>query len=336
MTRILIKSGWLGSNTRKWYEDSGDLGDHIIGIVTELEARGYLVDFSGEKNKSRKNQYRCEIHIERQLSFENNKKICLYCEPSFVQPQNIIFPEPKYDLIFRMDRNKNLKLNEIYYSYPRNFTNEPLKKWVDRDLLISCISANKNSVLRSKHSLYVKRRNYIFNFTERFGFDFHLYGGGWDLRNHPIGLIGKMLFRVSWLRPLLKRPNPIPSYRGKCDSKGEVMLRSRFSLCIENTQYPGCMTEKMIDCFRFGTVPLYLGPRDISDMIDPSLYIDLRRFGTDTELFEFIEAFNEADYEKWLQNLQHHRVKISENHSVQRFASRIVDAVDEVLREGPA
>ena len=34
-----------------------------------------------------------------------------------------------------------------------------------------------------------------------------------------------------------------------------------FSIAIENTIYKDYFTEKLIDCFRTGTVPLYWGPR---------------------------------------------------------------------------
>lgn len=111
------------------------------------------------------------------------------------------------------------------------------------------------------------------------------------------------------------------------------MQRSKFTLCVENTQYPGCMTEKMIDCFRFGSVPLYLGPPDIGDMIDPSLFIDLRQFPESDALFSFIENFNEADYQQWRERLELHRADIRSKHSISGFVKMVSNAVEDAIAQ---
>lgn len=42
----------------------------------------------------------------------------------------------------------------------------------------------------------------------------------------------------------------------------------RFSVEIENAVIPGYFTEKLIDCMRSGTIPIYRGDPDISDLFD--------------------------------------------------------------------
>jgi hypothetical protein len=37
-----------------------------------------------------------------------------------------------------------------------------------------------------------------------------------------------------------------------------------FSICIENDIYDGYFTEKILDCFATGTIPVYMGTKDIS------------------------------------------------------------------------
>lgn len=330
MANILIKSGWLGSNTLEWYANSGDLGDHVVGLVHHLGKRHSVV-FSGD-SRYKGRTFDLEVHIERQISTNRkSKKILIVCEPHFVQPQNLIFPKLNYAGVFEIDSIPSKKSNVRKYRYPRELSDEQNSLWEERDILISCINANKNAVIASNYNLYFERNDLIRRFDSKFGDQFHLYGGGWDLRDHPVGLLAKVAFRLSWLRPLLKRQKPLASYRGKCDSKAEIMQRSKFTLCVENTQYPGCMTEKMIDCFRFGSVPLYLGPPDIGDMIDPSLFVDLRQFNDREALFAFIENYSEMDYEQWRERLELHRADIRARHSVSGFIEMVCSAVEEAI-----
>lgn len=330
MGNILIKSGWLGTNDLEWYVNSGDLGDHVVRLVQHLEQR-HSVFFSGDPGH-RGRTFDVEIHIERQISFaRHTKKILIICEPHFVQPQNLLLPRLKYSMIFQIDSVESSESNVEKYRYPRDLTDEASAPWQARDILISCINANKNSVIRSKYNLYEERSRLIHLLDEKLGDQFHLYGGGWDLRDHPVGLLAKVSFRLSLLKRFLKRPKPLVSYRGKCDSKAEIMGRSKFTLCVENTQYPGCMTEKMIDCFRFGSVPLYLGPGDVGNMIDPSLYIDMRNFDNDLDMFSFMESFTDTDYRAWRRQLDSNRDAIRENHSIANFIKKVDAAVEAAM-----
>jgi hypothetical protein len=335
MANILIKSGWLGKNDLQWYTNSGDLGDHMVGLVSHLKQR-HVVFFSGDAD-FKQQTYDVELHIERQISFNKKaKKILIICEPHFVQPQNYIFPKLNYQKIFEIDTRVSFQDNVVKYRYPRELTNEADLSWDKRSIFISCINANKNAVIRSKYNLYNKRRRYILALNHAFKENFSLYGAGWDLRNHPVGLFAKVIYRLRWLNPVLRRRERLVSYKGLCDAKSDVMRRSKFTLCVENTQFPGCMTEKMIDCFRFGSVPLYLGPPDIANMIDPSLFVDLRAFPDDESLFSFLENFTEKDYQKWRDRLELHRVDIRASHSISGYIKMVSDAIEDVINSAGA
>jgi len=58
-------------------------------------------------------------------------------------------------------------------------------------------------------------------------------------------------------------------FRGPCDRKRETVRRYRFGIAYENTAWPGYVTEKIIDCFVAGVVPVYLGAPDVSDYVPP-------------------------------------------------------------------
>ena len=48
-----------------------------------------------------------------------------------------------------------------------------------------------------------------------------------------------------------------------------------FSVAIENGQYETYFTEKLLDCFATGTIPVYLGAPDIGNHFNKDGIIDL-------------------------------------------------------------
>jgi len=48
-----------------------------------------------------------------------------------------------------------------------------------------------------------------------------------------------------------------------------------FSVAIENGQYETYFTEKLLDCFATGTIPVYLGAPDIGDYFNKDGIVDL-------------------------------------------------------------
>lgn len=77
-------------------------------------------------------------------------------------------------------------------------------------------------------------------------------------------------------------------YRGACESKYEILSRYYFSLCFENMAMKGYVTEKIFDCLYAGTIPLYWGAKDISNLIPSDVYVDCRHFGSWEEMSEKI------------------------------------------------
>jgi hypothetical protein len=51
-----------------------------------------------------------------------------------------------------------------------------------------------------------------------------------------------------------------------------------FSIAIENDSYETYFTEKILDCFATGTIPIYWGARDIGDHFNPDGIINLEDF----------------------------------------------------------
>jgi hypothetical protein len=57
--------------------------------------------------------------------------------------------------------------------------------------------------------------------------------------------------------------------------KEEGLCDYMFSIAIENGQYETYFTEKLLDCFATGTIPVYLGAPDISNYFNKDGIIDL-------------------------------------------------------------
>jgi hypothetical protein len=66
-----------------------------------------------------------------------------------------------------------------------------------------------------------------------------------------------------------------------CADKIEAISAFRFNLCFENVEYPGYVTEKIIDCFVGGTIPVYWGAPDADEIIPRAAYIDGREYSGD-------------------------------------------------------
>ena len=100
-----------------------------------------------------------------------------------------------------------------------------------------------------------------------------LYGPYWgDIGNLPTEGKKRLEGIISSLRP------------SECPDKRETSSGYKFSVCFENVSYPGYVTEKIIDCFKAGVIPIYLGAPDIADFIPRDTFIDFRGFANMDDL----------------------------------------------------
>ena len=54
------------------------------------------------------------------------------------------------------------------------------------------------------------------------------------------------------------------------DKKEDGLKDYCFSICVENDSYPTYFSEKILDCFACGTVPVYYGAPDIAEHFNPN------------------------------------------------------------------
>lgn len=161
-------------------------------------------------------------------------------------------------------------------------------------------------------SLHEKRLAAIAYFLGETSLD--LYGSGWEnLGNLPKEWAKKIAVVIRH------------SYLGKCDDKLEVLSEYRFCLCFENMDASGYVTEKIVDCFVAGTVPLYWGARDIKKIIPPDCFIDIRDFSSFEDLNRFLHTLSEQDILKIITaGREYLQSKDGELHEYQAFAHHIM------------
>jgi len=128
------------------------------------------------------------------------------------------------------------------------------------------------------HDLYIERLSAIRHFGSSDGFD--LYGRGWD---EPASGADAATRRA------IAR-----SYRGSIASDGKLKTLTgyKFTLCFENTIFPGYITEKLFDCLLAGTIPIYLGAPDIGDYVPKDILVDFRDFRDYPSLEEFLRKMS--------------------------------------------
>lgn len=88
----------------------------------------------------------------------------------------------------------------------------------------------------------------------------------------------------------------VPMTPNRVAGKAEFLRRYKFTLAIENTIWPGYMTEKLVDPMYAASIPIYVGDPQASRSFNPEAYIDFAQFSGMKEILEFVrEADNNRD-----------------------------------------
>ena len=90
--------------------------------------------------------------------------------------------------------------------------------------------------------------------------------------------------RLSWVEKLRNQVDLYGRGFNEIEFKEQGLEDYMFSVAIENGSYETYFTEKILDCFATGTVPIYLGAPDIGNYFNPEGIIKLE------DGFEFSES----------------------------------------------
>lgn len=103
-------------------------------------------------------------------------------------------------------------------------------------------------------------------------------------------------FRIECYNRLMAQPNSIDVFgKGIREIVGKIegLKDYKFSIAIENGIYDNYFTEKILDCFLTGTIPIYNGCKNISEFFNINGIII---FDTIEELYDIVTNLTDYDY----------------------------------------
>lgn len=245
--------------------------------------------------------------LENVLQFPKEHALLSVWEPPVVEPA--AYREDYHDHFARVltwndDLVASEKYRKFHIVYPLQ-SMRPVPPFHERRLL-TLISGNKSS--SHPFQLYSERRKVIDFFESQPGNDFTFYGVHWE----PLGL---------------------RNYGGTPKSKFDVLSNFRFSICYENCHsIPGYVTEKILDCFVAGSVPVYWGAPNIEDYVPRDCFIAREDFADEAELYAYLQAMSEEEYNGYLDRIRSYLASdrpevFSHDGFVKTFADEIMAVV---------
>lgn len=219
--------------------------------------------------------------------------------------------------------------------YPNRIEAGPWNGPEKRPLFCVLVASNKALTVVDPRDQYQARVRILEWYERHAPADFHLYGRGWE---RPAALPGRWGRVRNQVRKLLTRvlpaKSPYATWRGPVADKIELLTRARFCLAHENCRdLPGYVTEKLFDCFRAGCVPVYVGPREIAELVAPDCFVDGRAFATPAALHDHLRSIDDDRYRRYQESIRHFLASPSARcFSQQHFAETVVT---EILRDLP-
>ncbi|OIQ85888.1 glycosyltransferase family 10 (fucosyltransferase) [mine drainage metagenome] len=210
-------------------------------------------------------------------------KYLMIFESPIVKPDNHDLEyHKKFDRIFtwgddKADGHRYIKLNYVIDTEPYSDFSKLKSAFHQRKLCVMVAGGGKGG--DHPNELYSHRIRAIRWFEASAPDDFDLFGLHWD-------------------------PAQFPSYKGSVQDKLAALSAYRFAICYENAMgYPGYITEKILDCFRAGVVPVYGGAPNIERWIPMDCFIDFRNFQTYQQLYDYLSTMDEATHAGYMDRI---------------------------------
>lgn len=224
----------------------------------------------------------------------------------------------KFARVFTWNAELHDLPNVVKALSPHRLSHGPFPTYEERDIFSCLINANKAFRKALPSDLYLERINTIRWYEKHAPGKFELYGMGWSKPAPAFGFLGKVRRSIPSMRAKLFGHKPFPSYQGEVSDKGEVLRRSRYSYCYENSRdLTNYITEKIFDSFLYGCVPIYWGADNVLDYIPADCFIDRRAFKNTAAVHEFLLSISAHDYARYQANI----AKFLESNAARKFSS---------------
>jgi hypothetical protein len=187
------------------------------------------------------------------------------------------------------------------------------RRWLDRPREVSL-----KRLLAGWRYRPIARDRYAARFSAITAFpDLDLYGEGWTKRQPAV-------------RPAL-HARALHAYRGAVVDKLATLAQYRFALTIENTRFPGYVSEKLFDCLFAGTVPVYDGAPDVARYVPADAFVDASTFPDYLAVRQFLQAMTETQWQAYVvAGREFLATPAFERFCADTFARELVDALNAV------
>jgi hypothetical protein len=214
---------------------------------------------------------------------------------------------------------------------PHQIAHGKFAYYQERDIFSSLINGNKAFREKLPSDLYSERINVIRWYEKNAPDKFELYGRGWDKPPPEFDLIGKIRRSIPSLNAKLLGKKPFPSYRGELQDKCDVLQRSKFSYCYENNKnLSNYITEKIIDAFTSGCVPVYWGADNVADYIPAKCFIDRRNFKNTADVHQYLLSISPKEYSEYQSAISDFlKSDIAKRFSFEHFVSTVVNEISQ-------
>ena len=127
-----------------------------------------------------------------------------------------------------------------------------------------------------------------------------------DKRKFLVYISSQCIKERDKLFSLIKKLNPTAEALGKCSNTSDgkrlpgswedldkIYAQYNFGFAMENKQYPGYITEKILNVFKGGAIPIYWGDsKTVEKIFNPKAYIDVSKFNSFEDAADYIVKLN--------------------------------------------
>ncbi|MBF8263326.1 MAG: putative fucosyl transferase [Parachlamydiales bacterium] len=250
--------------------------DHILR--EEIEKAGFNLEFSSDASdlEDAAAIISWEINdaiLNNIIKHPTKNCVLLTFEPPMITP-HYYHPAIKQYFGTIYTSTDDLVDNETYFKLhtpSRSHLKVPdsLPEFSQRKL---CVIVAGNKTINRREEFYSQRRKVATFFTKTGELD--LYGFGWQ---------------------------GMSSWKGEAgnNDKWNVLQNYRFNICYENSGPDGYITERLVDAFTCGCIPIYLGPDNTSNYIPKDCYLDIRDFSSYQSLYSFMKNMDQTTYDSY-------------------------------------
>jgi hypothetical protein len=157
-------------------------------------------------------------------------------------------------------------------------------------------------------SLYKHKINLINYFEKNCPSELLLFGINWDInyfyKEKYLIILNKFLNYLKKINLHNFFFNKKKVYRGFFQNKIQKVSEAKFDFCIENSDYEGFLTGRIFHSFFAGTVPVYLGSKNIEKYIPNNTFVNFRKFKSIKSLHDYLSNMNNRTYNNYLKNIR--------------------------------